>query len=65
MELKMLFEKTMPRKFETSTEIIKISRKANRTSSDTALLQGDNETALQCLWNLEKKKDQFLTIDRF
>ena len=63
----MPLETQMPLKFETSTEPVRTSRKANWTSADLAFLQVDNEAALLefGLWDLEKKKEQFLTIDRF
>ncbi len=45
----------------------KISHKANLANAETAMLKADNETATSNfgLWDLDKKKEQFLTIDRF
>ena len=45
----------------------KISHKANLANVETARLKADNETASPNfgLWDLDKKKEQFLTIDRF
>jgi hypothetical protein len=45
----------------------KISHKANLANAETARLKADNETASPNfgLWDLDKKKEQFLTIDRF
>ena len=46
---------------------LKILRKANLANVDTTRLKADNETAYSGfgLLDLEKKKEQFLTIDRF
>ncbi len=45
----------------------KISHKANLANTETVKLKADNETASPNfgLWDLDKKKEQFLTIDRF
>ncbi len=45
----------------------KISHRKNTASAETAKLKADNETASPyCgLWDLDKKKEQFLTLDRF
>ena len=45
----------------------KISHKANSANAETVRLKADNETASPNfgLWDLDKKKEQFLTIDRF
>ena len=47
--------------------IVNSSRKANLANADTTRLKADNETAYAVLGllDLEKKKEQFLTIDRF
>ena len=63
----MLSEKNIINKFDMSSATDKISRKANLASAETARLKADSETAYTNfdLWDLEKKKEQFLTIDRF
>ena len=63
----MLSEKQILRKFDMSSTANKISYKANLANAETAKLKADNETASPyCgLWDLDKKKEQFLTIDRF
>ena len=45
----------------------KISHKANLANTETKRLKADNETASPNfgLWDVDKKKEQFLTIDRF
>ena len=50
-----------------SSATVKISRKANLASAETARFKADSETAYTNfdLWDLEKKKEQFLTVDRF
>ena len=63
----MLSEKQILNKFDMSSSTHKISHKANLASAETARLKADNETASPNfgLWDLDKKKEQFLTIDRF
>ena len=63
----MLFEKQILSKLDVNSATIKISQKANLSSAETAKLKAVNETASPNfgLWDLEKKKEQFLTIDRF
>jgi hypothetical protein len=63
----MLSEKQILSKSDMSLATVKISRKANLASAETAWFKADSETAYADLglWDLEKKKEQFLTIDRF
>ena len=63
----MLSEKQLLSKFDMSSTTLKNSRKANLANVDTTRLKADNETAYAGfgLLDLEKKKEQFLTIDRF
>ena len=63
----MLSEKQIPRKFVMSSTANKISDKANLANAEAARLKADNGTASSnfSLWDLDKKKEQFLTIDRF
>ena len=63
----MLSEKQLPSKFDMRSTTVKISRKSNLANADTTRLKADNETAYAGfgLLDLEKKKEQFLTIDRF
>jgi len=63
----MLSEKQLLRRFDIRSVTVKISRKANLASADATRLKADNETAYAGfgLLDLEKKKEQFLTIDRF
>ncbi len=63
----MLSEKQILHNFDTSSTANKISYKANLANAETARLKADNEIASSNygLWDMDKKKDQFLTIDRF
>lgn len=63
----MYSEKQILRINEMSSTTNKISHKANLANTETARLKADNETASPNfgLWDLDKKKEQFLTIDRF
>lgn len=63
----MRSEKQILRINEMSSTTNKISYKANLANAETARLKADNETASSNfgLWDLDKKKEQFLTIDRF
>ena len=63
----MRSEKQILRKYEMSSTTNKISHKANLANAETARLKADNETASPNfgLWDLEKKEEQFLTLDRF
>jgi hypothetical protein len=63
----MRSEKQILRINEMSSTTNKISHKANLANAETARLKADNETASPNfgLWDLDKKKEQFLTIDRF
>jgi hypothetical protein len=63
----MRSEKQILRMNEMSSTTNKISHKANLANVETARLKADNETASPNfgLWDLDKKKEQFLTIDRF
>ncbi len=63
----MLSEKHILRRFDLSSATDKISRNANLASTETARFKTDMETAYPNfgLLDLEKKKEQFLTIDRF
>lgn len=63
----MLSEKQLLSKFDMRSATVNILRKVNLASAETARLKADNETAYAYydLWDLEKKKEQFLTIDRF
>ena len=63
----MLSEKQVLNKFEMNSMSNKISHRKNTASAETAKLKADNETAslYSGLWDLDKKKEQFLTIDRF
>ena len=63
----MRSEKQILRINEMSSTTNKISHKANLANTETARLKADNETASPNfgLWDLDKKKEQFLTIDRF
>jgi len=67
MEVKVLSEKHILRKFDLSSAKDKISRNANLASTETARSKADMETAYPNfgLLDFEKKKEQFLTIDRF
>ena len=60
-------EKQILRVNKMSSTTNKISHKANLANTETAGLKADNETASPNfgLWDLDKKKEQFLTIDRF
>ena len=63
----MRSEKQILRINEMSSTTNKISHKANLANAETARLKANNETASPNfgLWDLDKKKEQFLTIDRF
>ena len=63
----MRSEKQILRKYEMSSTTNKISHKANLANAETARLEADNDPASPNfgLWDLDKKKEQFLTIDRF
>ena len=63
----MRSEKQILRINEMSSTTNKISHKANLANAETVGLKADNETASPNfgLWDLDKKKEQFLTIDRF
>ena len=63
----MLSKKQTRHKFEMTSKTNKISHTANLANAKTARLKADNETASPNfgLWDLDKKKEQFLTIDRF
>ena len=63
----MLSEKQILRKFEMSSTANTISYKANLANAETARLKADNEIASSNFgsWDMDKKKEQFLTIDRF
>ena len=63
----MIYERQILRKVDMSSTANKISHKANLANAETARLKADNETASPNfgLWDLDKKKEQFLTIDRF
>ena len=63
----MRSEKQILRKYEMSSTTNRISHKANLANAETARLEADNEPASPnfALWDLDKKKEQFLTIDRF
>ena len=63
----MRSEKQILRINEMSSTTNKVSHKANLANAETARLKADNETASPNfgLWDLDKKKEQFLTIDRF
>ena len=63
----MLSRKQTIHSLEMSSNINKISLKVNLANAETARLKADNETASPnfALWDLDKKKEQFLTIDRF
>jgi hypothetical protein len=63
----MRSEKQILRINEMSSTTNKKSHKANLANAETARLKADNETASPNfgLWDLDKKKEQFLTIDRF
>ena len=63
----MRSEKQILRINELSSTTNKISHKANLANAEAARLKADNETASPNfgLWDLDKKKEQFLTIDRF
>ena len=63
----MRSEKQILRINEMSSTMNKISHKANLANAETARLKADNETDSPNfgLWDLDKKKEQFLTIDRF
>ena len=62
----MRSEKQILRKYEMSSTTNKISHKASLANAETRL-DADNEPASPNfgLWDLDKKKEQFLTIDRF
>ena len=63
----MLSEKQFLSKFDMRSTTVNSSRKANLANADAIRLKADNETAYAGfgLLDLEKKKEQFLTIDRF
>lgn len=63
----MLSETKILCKFDISSTTNKLSHKANLANAETARLKADSETASTNfgLWDLDKKKEQFLTIDRF
>ena len=63
----MLSKKQTINNFDMSSKIDRITHKANLANAETARLKADNETASPNfgLWDLDKKKEQFLTIDRF
>ena len=63
----MRSEKQILRINEMSSTTNKKSHKANLANAETAKLKADYETASPNfgLWDLDKKKEQFLTIDRF
>ena len=63
----MLSEKHSIHKFEVSSTTNKGSHKTNLANAENVRLKADNETASPNfgLWDLDKKKEQFLTIDRF
>ena len=63
----MLSEKQILHKIDMSSTSNKISHKANLANAEAARLKADNKTASSNfgLWDLDKKKEQFLTIDRF
>ena len=63
----MLSRKQTIHSLEMSSNRNKISHKVNLANAETARLKADNETASPnfALWDLDKKKEQFLTIDRF
>ena len=62
----MLSEKQILRKFDMSSTANKITDKANLANAEAARLKADHGTASNFgLWDLDKKKEQFLTIDRF
>ena len=63
----MRSEKQILRINEMSSTTNRKSHKANLANAETARLKVDNETASPNfgLWDLDKKKEQFLTIDRF
>ena len=63
----MLSEKQILRKFDMSSTANKIYYQANLANAETARLKADNEIAYSDfgLWDMDKKKEQFLTIDRF
>ena len=63
----MRSEKQILRINEMRSTTNKISHKANLANAETARLKAENETASPNfgLWDLDKKKEQFLTIDRF
>ncbi len=66
-EIKMLSKKQTINRFEINSNIREISHKANLANAEPARLKADNETASPnfALWDLDEKKEQFLTIDRF
>ena len=63
----MRSEKQILRKYEMSSTTNKISHKAHLAHAETARLAAANEPASPNfgLWDLDKKKEQFLTSDRF
>ena len=63
----MQSEKQVLPKFDMSSTANKIFYKANLANAETARLKADNEIASSNfgLWDMDKKKEQFLTIDRF
>ena len=63
----MLSEKQILRKYDASSTANKISYKSNLANAESARLKADNEIASSNfgLWDMDKKKEQFLTIDRF
>ncbi len=63
----MLSKKQLIHKCEMSSTINKISHKANLANAENTRLKANNETASPNfgLWDLDKKEEQFLTIDRF
>ena len=63
----MLSEKQTRNQFDTNMATDRTSRRANLAYLEVTGLKVDIETAIPNLglWDLEKKKEQFLTIDRF
>ena len=63
----MLSKKQTLNSFEMSSKIDRIPHKANLANAESARRKADNETASTnfALWDLDEKKEQFLTIDRF
>tara|TARA_B100000900_G_C20027082_1_gene492322 strand:- start:6 stop:197 length:192 start_codon:yes stop_codon:yes gene_type:complete len=63
----MLSETHILGKFNIGPTKNKVSRKTSLANIQTAKLKADSETASPNFgsWDLDKKKEQFLTIDRF